>query len=77
MIKNENRYNSTKSKTVINDLGLIQRIDYLKEYKNINQSDRYTEKYLKRYVLSLAEDQPQMNYLFIQKVLKQINLMLL
>jgi hypothetical protein len=66
-----------RAKTVINDLGLIQRIDYLKEYKNINQSDRYKESYLKRYILSLAEDQKQMNYLFIEKVLKQINLMLL
>ena len=66
-----------REKTVINDLGLIQRIDYLKEYKNINQSDRYKESYLKRYILSLAEDQKQMNYLFIEKVLKQINLMLL
>ena len=66
-----------RAKTVINDLGLIQRIDYLKEYKNINQSDRYKESYLNRYILSLAEDQKQMNYLFIEKVLKQINLMLL
>lgn len=66
-----------RAKTVINDLGLIQRIDYLKEYNNINQSDRYKESYLKRYILSLAEDQKQMNYLFIEKVLKQINLMLL
>ena len=66
-----------RAKTVINDLGLIQRIDYLKEYKNINQSDRYKESYLKRYILSLAEDQTQMNYTFVEKVLKQINLMLL
>ena len=66
-----------RAKTVINDLGLLFRIDYLKEYKNINQKERYTESYLKRYILSLAEDQKQMNYLFIEKVLKQINLMLL
>lgn len=56
-----------RAKTVINDLGLVQRIDYLKEYKNINQSDRYTEKYLKKYILNLADDQPQMNYLFVEK----------
>ena len=66
-----------RSKTVINDLGLLFRIDYLKEYKNINQKERYTENYLKRYILSLAEDQKQMNYTFVEKVLKQINLMLL
>jgi len=66
-----------KAKTVINDLGLIFRIEYLKEYKNINQKERYTENYLRKYILSLAEDQPQMNYQFIEKVLKQINLLLL
>lgn len=66
-----------RAKTVINDLGLVFRIDYLKEYKNIVQLERYSENYLRRYILSLAEDQPQMNYLFIEKVLRQINLLLL
>lgn len=66
-----------RAKTVINDLGLLFRIDYLKEYKNINQLKPYSENYLRRYILSLAKDQPQMNYLFIEKVLRQINLLLL
>ena len=66
-----------KAKAIINDLGLVGRIDYLKEYKNINQIERYSEKYLKKYILQLAENENEMNYLFIEKVLKQINLMLL
>lgn len=66
-----------RAKTVINDLGLLFRIDYLKEYKNVNQIERYSENYLRRYILSLAEDQAQMNYTFVEKVLKQINLLLL
>jgi hypothetical protein len=41
------------------------------------QKERYTENYIRRYILHLAEDQKQMNYLFVEKVLKQINLLLL
>ena len=66
-----------KAKTVIHDLGLLNRIDYLKEYTSILQKERYTENYLRKYILNLAIEQPQMNYLFIEKVLKQINLLLL
>jgi len=66
-----------RAKTVIHDLGLVQRIDYLKEYKSIIQKERYNKNYLRKYILNLAEDQAQMNYLFIEKVLKQINLLLL
>jgi hypothetical protein len=66
-----------RAKTVINDLGLVFRIDYLKEYKNIVQIERYTENYLRKYILHLAENENEMNYLFVEKVLKQINLMLL
>lgn len=66
-----------KAKTVINDLGLLFRIEHLKEYKNLNQKENYSENYLRRYILSLAKNETQMNYLFIEKVLKQINLFLL
>ena len=65
------------AKKVIQDLGLLNRIDYLKEYTSILQKERYTENYLRKYILNLAIEQPQMNYLFIEKVLKQINLLLL
>ena len=65
------------AKKVIHDLGLLNRIDYLKEYTSILQKERYTENYLRKYILNLAIEQPQMNYLFIEKVLKQINLLLL
>lgn len=66
-----------KAKTVINDLGLLFRIEHIKEYKNLNQKENYSENYLRRYILSLAKNEAQMNYLFIEKVLKQINLLLL
>lgn len=66
-----------RAKATITDLGLLNRIDYLKEYNNVVQKERYTENYIRRYILHLAEDQKQMNYLFVEKVLKQINLLLL
>lgn len=66
-----------RAKTIINDLGLVGRIEYLKEYKNIVQVERYSENYLRKYILQLAENENEMNYLFVEKVLKQINLMLL
>ena len=66
-----------KAKTTINDLGLINRNSYLKAYRNINRTEWYNENYLRKYILQLAEDQTQMNYLFVEKVLKQINLLLL
>ena len=65
------------AKKVIYDLGLRNRIDYLKEYTTVIQKERYTENYLRKYILNLAIEEPQMNYLFIEKVSKQINLMLL
>jgi len=66
-----------RAKTVIHDLGLLNRIDYLKEYTSVIQKERYTENYLRKYILNLAIEQPQMNYTFVEKVLKQINLLLL
>lgn len=66
-----------RAKIVISDLGLLHRINHLKEYTNVLKLERYTEDYLRRYILSLAEDQQQMNYLFVEKILKQINLLLL
>jgi hypothetical protein len=32
-----------RAKTVINDLWLLYRIDYLKEYKNVKQKEMYLE----------------------------------
>jgi hypothetical protein len=66
-----------RAKKVITDLGLLNRIGYIKEYTNVLKEDRYSENYLLKYILNLAEDQQQMNYLFVEKVLKQINLLLL
>ena len=66
-----------RAKTVIHDLGLVQRIDYLKEYKSVIQKERYTENYLRKYILKLAIEKTKIKYLFIEKVLKQINLLLL
>lgn len=66
-----------RAKITINDLGLINRNNYLKAYRNINRSEWYEENYLRKYILQLAENENEMNYLFVEKVLKQINLMLL
>ena len=66
-----------RAKITINDLGLINRNNYLKAYRNINRSEWYEENYLRRYILQLAKNESEMNYTFVEKVLKQINLMLL
>jgi hypothetical protein len=66
-----------RAKTVINNLGLINRIDYLKEYTNTERRERYKENEIRRYILDIAEDDQQRNYTFVEKVLKQINLMVL
>lgn len=66
-----------RAKTVIKDLGLCIRIDYLKQYKSVIQQERRSENDLKRYILLLAEDEHEQNFLFVNKVLKQINLLLL
>jgi|694.fasta_scaffold37083_4 hypothetical protein len=66
-----------RAKTVINNLGLINRIDYLKEYTNTERRERYKENEIRRYILDIAEDDQQRNYTFVEKVLKQINLMIL
>ncbi|MGL2963595.1 hypothetical protein ACSVH2_07220 [Flavobacterium sp. RSB2_4_14] len=66
-----------RAKEVINILGLVAKIEYLKEYKNIVQLERYSENYVKKRILYLAENENEMNYLFVNKVLKQIDLMLL
>lgn len=66
-----------RAKTVVNNLGLLHRIDHLKEYTNVIKKDRYSENDLRKYIRDLAEDQQQMNYLFVEKILKQINLILL
>ena len=66
-----------KAKTVIHNLGLLHRIDHLKQYTSVERRERYTENEIKRYIFDLAEDDQQRNYLFVGRVLKQINLMLL
>lgn len=66
-----------RAKTVINDLGLLHRIDHLKQYTNIEKRERYSENEIRRYIFDIAVDDHQRNYLFVGKVLKQINLMLL
>lgn len=66
-----------KAKTVINNLGLLHRLDHIKEYTNIEKRERYKENEIRRYILDIAENDKQRNYLFIERVLKQINLMLL
>jgi hypothetical protein len=66
-----------RAKTVINNLGLLYRIDYLKEYKNTERKERYKENEIRRYIFDIAENDQQRNYLFVNKVLKQIDLMLL
>jgi hypothetical protein len=66
-----------RAKTVIHDLGLLHRIEHLKQYTNIENRERYSENDLRRYIRDLAIEQVQMNYTFVEKVLKQINLLLL
>lgn len=66
-----------RAKITINDLGLINRNNYLKAYRNINRSEWYEENYLRKYILQLAKNETEMNYTFVEKVLKQIKLMLL
>ena len=62
-------------KGLLNRIGYIK--EYIKEYTNVLREDRYSKNYLLKYILNLAEDQQEMNYLFVEKVLKQINLLLL
>jgi hypothetical protein len=56
---------------------IVNRIDYLKEYTNTERRERYKENEIRRYILDIAEDDQQRNYTFVEKVLKQINLMIL
>ena len=46
-----------RAKKVITDLGLLNRIGYIKEYTNVLREDRYSKNYLLKYILNLAEDQ--------------------
>ncbi len=66
-----------RAKKVVINLGLLHRIDHLKQYTSVERRERYTENEIRRYIFDIAEDDQQRNYLFIGKVLKQINLMLL
>jgi hypothetical protein len=66
-----------RAKKVVINLGLLHRIDHLKQYTSVERRERYTENEIKKYIFDIAEDDQQRNYLFIGRVLKQINLMLL
>jgi hypothetical protein len=66
-----------RAKTVINDLGLLYKIKHLKRYTNVENRERHSENDLRKYIYSIAENDQQRNYLFVNKVLKQIDLMLL
>jgi hypothetical protein len=66
-----------KAKTVIRNLGLLHRIEHLKQYTSVERREHYNENEIKRYIFDIAEDDQQRNYLFVGRVLKQINLMLL
>lgn len=66
-----------RAKKVVINLGLLHRIDHLKQYTSVERRERYTENEIRKYIFDIAEDDQQRNYLFIGKVLKQINLMLL
>lgn len=65
-----------KAKKVINHLGLVRRT-YLKNYTNYTKIERYSENDVRKCILKNAENDSERNYLFIEKVLKQINLFLL
>lgn len=66
-----------RAKKVVINLGLLHRIDHLKQYTSVERRERYTENEIRKYIFDIAEDDQQRNYLFIGWVLKQINLMLL
>lgn len=55
-----------KAKTVINDLGLLYRIEHLKKYTNIENRERYSENDLRRYIFDIAENDLERNYLFVK-----------
>jgi hypothetical protein len=65
-----------KAKKVIKHLGLVRRT-HLKNYTNYTKIERYSENDVKKCILKNAENDSERNYLFIEKVLKQINLFLL
>jgi hypothetical protein len=66
-----------KAKKVVYDLGLLHKIDHLKQYTNVIDKYRHSENEIRRYIYDIAENDQQRNYLFVNKVLKQIDLMLL
>jgi hypothetical protein len=66
-----------KAKKVVNDLGLLHKIDHLKQYANVIDKYRHSENEIRRYIYDIADDDLQRNYLFVNRVLKQIDLMLL
>lgn len=66
-----------RARRVINNLGLLDRINYLKEYRSVERKERYTENEIRKYIYNLAKDDNERTYLFVEKILKQINLMVL
>ena len=65
-----------KAKKVIKHLGLVRRT-HLKDYTNSTKEGRYSENEVRKCILKNAENDSERNYLFIEKILKQINLFLL
>lgn len=66
-----------KAKKVVSDLSLSYKIDHLKQYTNVIDKYKHSENELRRYIFDIADDDHQRNYLFVNRVLKQIDLMLL
>ena len=54
----------------------LQSVDMHKRYRN-KEGDYYSGNNIKKDILDLAENEHEQNYLFVNKVLKQINLLLL
>lgn len=65
-----------KAKKVIKELDLFRSIDS-KIYINHTKDLRYSANEVRKCILENAANDFEMNYLFIEKILKQINLFLL
>lgn len=66
-----------RAKEIIKDLDLTKRIENIKQYRTGLYKERYTENEIKRFILDYAENDKEQNYLFVNKIIKQINIMLL
>lgn len=64
-----------RAEEVVNKLRLLCREEVLKQDEDA--MGEYSENEIRKYIFDIAEDDHQRNYLFVDKVLKQIDLMLL